>query len=155
MSACSVQAMSQVGCRLMVASRANTSRPRAPAACGDIACAFATNAAMSSDVDVGSGSVPARRVGASLCDFGLIGSPAMRARPLQQALCGTGLQRGQCAAVTAARLPRAALRSDQFATAFGGFCTGTNSETGPGSVIAGGALLGTTGARSLAVSLRY
>ena len=48
MSACSAQAMSQVGCRLMVASSANTSRPRAPAACGDIARALATKAAMSS-----------------------------------------------------------------------------------------------------------
>jgi hypothetical protein len=34
MSACSVQAMSQVGCRLMVASSAKTSRPRCPAAVG-------------------------------------------------------------------------------------------------------------------------
>jgi hypothetical protein len=80
MSACSVQAMSQVGCRLMVASSANTSRPRAPAACGDIARAFATKAAMSFGVDVGSGSVPAWRDSASLCDFGLIGSPDMSAR---------------------------------------------------------------------------
>jgi hypothetical protein len=40
MSACSAQAMSQVGCRLMVASSANTSLPLAPGRCGDIARAF-------------------------------------------------------------------------------------------------------------------
>src|ERR1700759_2566540 len=52
MSACSAQAMSQVGCRLMVASSSNTSRPRAPAASGDMARAFATKAAISSEVEV-------------------------------------------------------------------------------------------------------
>lgn len=36
----------------MVASRANTKRPLAPAACGDIACAFATKAAIASEVEV-------------------------------------------------------------------------------------------------------
>src|SRR5450432_4121485 len=60
MSACSAQAMSQVGCRLMVASSANTNRPLAPAAWGDIALALATKAAMSSDADgLVSGSEPA------------------------------------------------------------------------------------------------
>src|SRR5207244_10390232 len=81
MSACSAQAMSQVGCRLMVASSANTSRPRAPAACGDIARALATKAAMSSELDARpSGSEPGLREGTSLWESGLVGSPAMRAR---------------------------------------------------------------------------
>src|SRR6201999_2996017 len=51
MSACSAQAMSQVGWRLKVASRAKISRPRPLWACGDIARALATKAAMSSDVE--------------------------------------------------------------------------------------------------------
>src|SRR6202171_166456 len=104
MSACSAQAMSQVGCRLMVASSANTSLPFAPARCGDIALAWATKAAMSSAADgLASGSGPALRcpdVGAedtSPADLGLIGSPAMIARQLQQALCGTATETGQCA----------------------------------------------------------
>src|SRR5215510_11390640 len=81
MSACSAQAMSQVGCRLMVASSANTRRPRPPAACGDIARAFATKAAMSSELDARpSGSEPSLREVMSPEDFGLLGSPAMRAR---------------------------------------------------------------------------
>src|SRR5476649_1623858 len=104
-SACNAQAMSQVGCRLMVASSANTSRPLAPAACGDIALALATKAAMSSEADgVACGNAPAFPDAAllagetSLADFGLVGSPDMRARKLQQALCGAGSARGQCAA---------------------------------------------------------
>jgi hypothetical protein len=86
MSACSAQAMSQVGCRLMVASSANTSLPRAPGRCGDIARAFATKAAMSSDADgLVSGNGPPMRASAfaeatSPADFGLMGSPAMSAR---------------------------------------------------------------------------
>src|SRR5215472_13213604 len=51
-SACSAQAISQVGWRLMVASSANTSRPPAPAACGDIARALATKPAISPEVEV-------------------------------------------------------------------------------------------------------
>src|SRR5882757_5463364 len=105
MSACSAQAMSQVGCRLMVASSANTSLPLAPTRCGDIARALATKAAISSVVDaLVSGSravVRGSAVGTeetSLADFGLIGSPVMNARQLQQALCGPGWQTGQCAA---------------------------------------------------------
>src|ERR1700676_4700258 len=93
-SACSAQAMSQVGCRLMVASSANTSRPFAPAACGDIARALATKAAISSEADgLVSGNEPAlpdaalRPAGTSVADFGLVGSPDIRARHLQQALC--------------------------------------------------------------------
>src|SRR6266478_6109338 len=91
-SACSAQAMSHVGCRLMVASSANTSRPLAPARCGDVARALATKAAMSSEADdlgSGNGSVlrlSAGRADTSSADFGLIGSPAMRARQLQHAL---------------------------------------------------------------------
>src|SRR5215472_8245104 len=50
-SAWSAHAMSQVGWRLMVASSAKISRPRLPSAWGDIARAFATKAAMSSDVE--------------------------------------------------------------------------------------------------------
>src|SRR5471030_3113789 len=94
-SACSAQAISQVGCRLMVASSANTSRPLAPAACGDIALALATKAAMSSEADgLASGIEPAlpdaalRPADTSPADLGLVGSPDISARGLQQALCG-------------------------------------------------------------------
>src|SRR5579863_2488314 len=80
MSACSVQAISHVGCRLMVASSANTSRPRLPAACGDIAFALATKAAMSSEADgLSCGNEPALRPSGT-AGFGLIGSPDMNAR---------------------------------------------------------------------------
>jgi len=51
MSAWSEQAISHVGCRLIVASSANTSLPRLPAAEGDIARALATNAAISAEAD--------------------------------------------------------------------------------------------------------
>src|SRR5580704_13423380 len=89
MSACSAHAMSQVGCRLMVASSANTRRPRPPAACGDIARALATKAAMSSDVeDLLSGSVPAWSAfcgEVTLADLDLVGSPDIGACPLLQA----------------------------------------------------------------------
>src|SRR6266536_5214418 len=104
MSACNAQAMSQVGCRLMVASSANTSLPFAPARCGDIARALATKAAMSCDaVGLASGTEPALRgsaVGVEVAppaDFGLIGSLAMPARQIAQALCGPGPGMGQCA----------------------------------------------------------
>src|SRR3569833_4427616 len=95
MSACRAQAISHVGCRLMVASSANTRRPRAPAACGDIARALATKAAISSEADgLASGNEP-RLPGApfwaedtSAPDFGLVGSADISARSLQQAICG-------------------------------------------------------------------
>src|SRR5450631_4127508 len=79
MSACSAQAISHVGCRLMVASSANTKRPLAPALWGDIARALATKAAMSSDADgLASGSGPARAVSgfgaADTSDLGTAGS---------------------------------------------------------------------------------
>src|SRR5580698_2552281 len=103
MSACSAQAMSQVGCRLMVASSANTSRPFAPAAWGDIARALATKAAMSSDADgLASGTEPVLPDSAldaeatSPADFGLIGSLDMSARKWLQVLCGAGPGSGQC-----------------------------------------------------------
>src|ERR1700738_820074 len=93
-SACSAQAISQVGSRLMVASSANTSRPLAPAACGDIARALATKAAMSSEAD-GRASCSAPDLpdaafwpDTSPADFGLVGSPDISTRQLQQALCG-------------------------------------------------------------------
>src|SRR3954464_4413843 len=92
MSACSVQAMSHVGCRLMVASSANTSRPFAPGACGDIARALATKAAMSSEAGAFvSGNAPALADAAvdeaetSPPDFGLVGSRDMLARQWLQA----------------------------------------------------------------------
>src|ERR1700748_2929547 len=93
MSACRAQAISQVGCRLMVASSANTSRPLAPAACGDIARALATKAAMSSEAGgLPSGNEPAlpasRPAAISPGDFGLVGSPDIKARTWLQALCG-------------------------------------------------------------------
>jgi hypothetical protein len=77
--------MSQVGCRLMVASSANTSRPLVPAAWGDIARALATKAAMSSEADVlVSGNKPDLSDPdlrpASPVDFGLVGSPDIGAR---------------------------------------------------------------------------
>jgi hypothetical protein len=84
--------MSHVGCRLMVASSANTSRPFAPGAWGDIARALATKAAMSSEADgFVSGNapdLPDAGVGAaetSPSDFGLIGSRDMLARKWLQA----------------------------------------------------------------------
>src|SRR6478752_5553487 len=113
MSACSAQAMSQVGCRLMVAASAKISRPFAPAACGDIARALATKAAMSSDAEDGaSGNEPARPDPAfcaevpSAADFDLVGSPDIYARQLQQALCGPGPRAGQ-SGYDAPRLARA------------------------------------------------
>src|SRR5690348_13338746 len=89
MSACSAQAMSQVGCRLMVASSANTSRPLAPAACGDIARAFATKADISSDVeDLVSGSDRSAAFDeATSLRSDLVGSPGI----------GTRLWPGRCA----------------------------------------------------------
>jgi hypothetical protein len=78
MSACSAQAISHVGWRLMVASSANTSRPRLPAPWGDIALALATKAAMSSWVDDFScGSESALR-SCGTPGFGLVGSPDMQ-----------------------------------------------------------------------------
>src|SRR5258708_6689591 len=85
MSACSVQAMSQVGCRLMVASSANTSLPRAPSACGDIARALATKAAISSVVDAfASGSVLPACSAATLLWLDLVGSPDIGTRAQRQ-----------------------------------------------------------------------
>src|SRR3954454_5412516 len=102
MSACSAHAMSHVGCRLMVASSANTRRPLAPAACGDIARALATKAAMSSDADgfvSGKEAVlpdpPFWAEGTSLAGLDLLGSPAINARQLRQALCGPSPAGGQ------------------------------------------------------------
>src|SRR5665213_478085 len=105
MSACSAQAMSQVGCRLMVASSANTSRPFAPSAWGDIARALATKAAMSSDADgLASGSEPALFVeDVTPADFDLVGSPDIRTRKWLHALCGAGSGSGQCALGSVAR----------------------------------------------------
>src|SRR5271167_1269674 len=100
MSACMVQAMSQVGCRLMVASSANTSRPLAPAACGDIARALATKAAMSSEADGSDGSLPdATSLAADVwfADLGLTGSPDMPSSLMAARLCGERSDGGQCA----------------------------------------------------------
>src|SRR6266513_5019130 len=93
-SACSAHAISHVGCRLMVASSAKTSRPLAPVARGDIAWALATKAAMSSEADgAASGSrsaLPERAVwpADTSPDFGLVGWLAISTRYLQQVLCG-------------------------------------------------------------------
>src|ERR1700735_2075682 len=92
-SACSVQDISHGGSRLLVASSANTSRPLAPAACGDIARALATKAAMSSEADgLSCGNEPAapvlRPADTSPVDFGLVGSPDINTRKWLQALCG-------------------------------------------------------------------
>src|ERR1700704_1972040 len=97
--------MSQVGCRLMVASGANTSRPLAPAACGDIARALATKAAMSSEADgFVSGNEPALPDAdfcaeeTSVADFGLVGSPDISGSQMAASLmwAGTGV-RSMCA----------------------------------------------------------
>jgi hypothetical protein len=84
--------MSHVGCLLMVASSANTSRPFAPGAWGDIARALATKAAMSSAAEgFVSGKAPglpdagAGAAEASPPDFGLVGSRDMLARKWLQA----------------------------------------------------------------------
>src|SRR5882757_8891918 len=103
--------MSQVGCRLMVASSANTSRPLAPAAWGDVARALATKAAISSEADdFASGNEPALPAAAfwpaDTSDFGLVGSPDISARYLQQALCGLGSGSGQCAPISWSRQSR-------------------------------------------------
>src|SRR4051794_20174104 len=86
MSACSAQAMSQVGCRLMVASSAKISRPLASAEWGDMARALATKAAMSSVVDglvCGRDSArPALVSEVALAELVLDGSPDMGARKL-------------------------------------------------------------------------
>src|ERR1043166_9063969 len=83
MSACKAQAMSHVGCRLIVASSAKISRPLACGAWGDIARAFATKAAMSSAADcLASGTDPAlpdADCATGSNDFGLVGSPDMDA----------------------------------------------------------------------------
>src|ERR1051325_5496928 len=81
MSACSAQAISQVGCRLIVASSAKISRPLACGAWGDIARAFATKAAMSSAADcLASGTaLPDEDCATASDDFGLGGSPDMEA----------------------------------------------------------------------------
>src|SRR5258708_29022145 len=81
--------MSQVGCGLIVASSANTSGPRPPAACGDIARALATKAAMSSDADgLLSGSDPSAPAFAEVtsADLGLVGSPDIGAHMWLRAL---------------------------------------------------------------------
>src|SRR5215211_1918034 len=59
-SACSRQASSQVGCRLMVASSAKISRPRSPGATGGARLrARCTNASISGRDEVGVGARPA------------------------------------------------------------------------------------------------
>src|ERR1700681_2846613 len=100
----------------MVASSANTSRPLAPAAWGDIARALATKAAMSSEADgLASGNEPALPEAAfcaedaSVADFGLVGSPDISARKLPQALCGAGSGSGQCAKGAPIRLAPAVI----------------------------------------------
>src|ERR1700680_1462091 len=92
MSACSAQAISHVGCRLMVASSAKTNRPLLPAACGDIALALATKAAMSSAADgLASGNEPVLPPSDILsAGFGLIGSPDIEARGLGGRWIGGG-----------------------------------------------------------------
>src|ERR1700761_6639327 len=98
MSACRAQAISQVGCRLMVASSANTNRPLAPVACGDMARALATKAAMSSDVDATEGAFAAEDLsagGVSLPDCGLAGSRDIRASQIYRELCGEARCLGQ------------------------------------------------------------
>src|SRR5215469_4732667 len=89
-SACSAQAISQVGWRLMVASSANTRRPLVPAACGDIARALATKAAISSEVEAfASGSdarSPAFSAEVASPDLSLVGSRDNQPRLLAASL---------------------------------------------------------------------
>jgi hypothetical protein len=136
----------------MVASSANTILPRAPAACGDIARALATKAAISSDADglaCGSGLPGAAFRGAdiSLVDFGLVGSPDIRTRNCRELYVGRDRQ-----AVNGG-LRRVDSGNDQFVTARGDFdADGFNDETEPaaGSRIFG--FLVSTGASELSVS---
>src|SRR5713101_214847 len=100
-SACSAQAISQVGCRLMVASSANTSRPFAPAALGDVARALATKAAMSSDADgLVSGNEPALPDPdvcvevTSPAGFGLVGSPDITRSQIAASFMWAGIRKG-------------------------------------------------------------
>src|ERR1700712_1404919 len=105
MSACSVQAMSHVGCRLIVASSANSSRPFAPGACGDIARALATKAAMSSEADgFVSGTEPdlpdaGFDAAIASADFGLVGSRDMDCSQVVASVCGARWRAGQCAGI--------------------------------------------------------
>src|SRR5215218_5798580 len=88
-SACNAQAISHVGCRLIVASSAKTTRPFAPAAWGDIACTSATNAAISSEAyGLASGKKPDLPAAlfcaedTSPADFGFVGSADISAHKL-------------------------------------------------------------------------
>jgi hypothetical protein len=80
----------------MVASSANTNRPFAPTAWGDIARALATKAAMSSEADgLASGKEPALPdavfcEGISVADFDLVGSPDMRRSQVAASLMWAG-----------------------------------------------------------------
>src|SRR5580698_5513126 len=96
MSACNVHAISQAGCRLMVASSAKTSRPLLPDANGDIAFALVTKAEISSEVDgsrSGKELPPLSRV-TSPPDFELLGSPDIACSRNRQ--CGLRSSAGQC-----------------------------------------------------------
>src|SRR3569832_2544166 len=129
MSACNAHAMSQVGCRLMVASSAKTSRPLLPDAKGAIAFALATKAAISSDVDGSrSGSeLPSRSRVTSRLGFELLGSPDIACSRKPQ--CGL-----RSSAVNA---PPPA--TDEFGTAGVNQlrATGAEGATGPASVMPG------------------
>src|SRR5688572_30556894 len=63
MSACRLQAMSQVGCRLSVASSAKISLPEAPLPAGPSALTCDRKVAMSDDVDCSAGDLPAAGAG--------------------------------------------------------------------------------------------
>jgi hypothetical protein len=92
--------MSHVGCRLIVASKAKINRPRAWGACGDIARAFATKAAMSSEADcLPSGTdpdLPDADCATASEDFGLFGSRDIKACKLVADLCGAVRLARQC-----------------------------------------------------------
>src|SRR6266702_683125 len=153
--------MSQVGCRLIVASSAKISRPFAPGACGDSARALATKAATSSEVEVfACGSAPSSAFAetASLLR-GLIGSLDIRGRTWSQA---TNVDSAPCPVNVQSlrrRIPAEALK---FVSSYGRMdqllidqlLAGAIRATGPGSSIFGGDDVVSTGAIELSVSLR-
>src|SRR5947209_1913288 len=92
MSACSAHAMSQVGWRLMVASRAKISRPAAAFAFGAIAFTCARKAAISAWEDDATSPASAALAGCALLwlEAGVLGSFAIAPTKMPSPPCGDG-----------------------------------------------------------------